>query len=439
MPAQPAPADNLARARQPPHSTLTDGSPSGQRFPPPRIGAGTNSGTAGHVLALVRQSEGLTRAEIIEQTGLARATVGNRLDALQSAGYISPGSPATASRGRPPSEFKFRPNGGVLLIAEAGATGARLALTDLAGSILHETRSSLEITIGPRDWLANVESMFDALLTEANQKPNQVKGIGLSLPGPVDFERGVVVSPPIMTGWDEYPIRSWFAGRFDCPVLIENDANAMTVGEHRASYANNSSLVMLKLATGIGAGIITDGRIYRGADGAAGDIGHIQITPPDSTEPPLCRCGNRGCIEAYASGWALIRDLNAEGRTVGSVTQVVDLIKTGDPLATAMSRRAGRLIGIALSDAVSLLNPGIVVIGGELSAAANDLFAGIRESVYARSLPLATRRLEIVPARLGAGAGVSGLTATVTDYIFNPARIDAILNRAAGYAFVRAY
>ncbi|HET7475223.1 MAG TPA: ROK family transcriptional regulator [Dermatophilaceae bacterium] len=391
-------------------------------------GQGEDSGgSAGHVLAIIRASDGLTRAEIIERTGLSRSTVGNRLDALHAAGLISLGSPTSAARGRPPTQFHFRADRGVLLIAEAGATGVRLALTDLAGTIRDQAKAALEVTLGPKDWLARVEALFDDLLARAGRDAGAVKGIGIALPGPVDFERGVVVSPPIMTGWDGYPIRSWFAERFDCPVLVDNDANAMTVGEHRASHADRSSMVMLKLATGIGAGIIAGGQIYRGADGAAGDIGHIQISPPDQGPAPLCRCGNLGCIEAYAGGWALIRDLNAGGRAVSSVAEVVALVGSGDPLATALSRRAGRLIGIALSDAVSLLNPGVVVVGGELAAAANELFAGIRESVYARSLPLATRRLEIVAAQLGDVAGVSGLAATLTDHIFEAARIDAAL------------
>lgn len=384
-------------------------------------------GSAGHVLQLIRRSEGLTRAEIIQRTGLARSTVGNRLDALQEAGFISLGTPTSSARGRPPSQFHFRHDGGALLIAEAGATGVRLALTDLSGTILHESRAALDITMGPVAWLGAVEALFDELLTLASFEAREVKGIGISVPGPVDFDRGVVVSPPIMTGWDGYPIRSWFSARFDCPVLVENDANAITLGEHRASHSHRSSMVLLKLATGIGAGIITGGQVYRGADGAAGDIGHIQINPPDVEVPPVCRCGNTGCIEAYAGGWALIRDLNAVGVPVTSVGEVVALVNSRDPQATQLLRRAGRLIGIALSDAVSLLNPGVVVLGGELAAGANELFAGVRESVYARSLPLATRSLEIVPARLGDVAGLFGLTAIVTDHVFDAARINSVV------------
>jgi predicted NBD/HSP70 family sugar kinase len=295
---------------------------------------------------------------------------------------------------------------------------------------LHEARDALDITIGPQAWLRSVDELFADLLRKADITADFVRGIGIALPGPVDFASATVVSPPIMTGWDGYPIRSWFVGKFDCPVLVDNDANAMTLGEHTTNFADSDSLVMVKVATGIGAGIIAQGLIYRGADGAAGDIGHIQISPPDDTPepPPVCRCGNTGCIEAYGGGWALLRDLRAAGREVSAVADVARLIESGDPLAVSLVRRAGRFIGIALSDVVSLLNPAVVVVGGELAARTPTLMAGIRESVYGRSLPLATRRLQIIPARLGDRSGMVGLTGMLTDYIFDARRIDAVLS-----------
>jgi predicted NBD/HSP70 family sugar kinase len=206
----------------------------------------------------------------------------------------------------------------------------------------------------------------------------------------------------------------------------------MALGEHTSEFSDRDSLVMVKVATGIGAGIIAHRSIYRGADGAAGDIGHIQINPPaDAFTPdgsaPVCRCGNFGCLEAYAGGWALLRDLANSGRDVRTIPDAVRLIVAGDPLAVNLARRAGRFIGKTLSEVVSLLNPSIVVIGGELAAGTDYVIAGIRESVYARSLPLATRKLQIVPARLGDRAGTVGLTSTLTDYIFDPRRIDASL------------
>ena len=385
------------------------------------------SGTPGQVLALIRAHGDVTRAELVDRTGLARATVGARLDTLQQAGLIAPAEVTSTSRGRPPSRFRFRREAGVLLIADSGATGVRLAVTDLAGTVEAQSRLALDIATGPDEWLDEVVLAFNELLDGLGLSPSSVHGIGLALPGPVDNVAGMVVSPPIMTGWDRYPIRDRLGAYFTCPVVVENDANAMAIGEHRLAHPEVSSMLMLKLATGIGAGLIAGGSIFRGADGAAGDIGHIQVVVPEEGTPPQCRCGNQGCIEAYAGGWALVRDLQEAGLDVATVHDAVQLIASGDPTATRLLRRAGRIIGIALSDAVSLLNPEVVVIGGELAAAENHLFAGIRESVYARSLPLATRRLQIVPAAQREMAGVSGLVTALCDHLYEPSRVDALL------------
>lgn len=391
-------------------------------------------GSAGHVLDLIRLTGGLTRAEILERTGLARATVTSRLASLRSAGLVTTGGTAAAGRGRPPSRFRFRDDNGALLLADAGATGVRTALTDLAGAIHHEVTVDLDITIGPEAWLGEVSALFEKLMRAEGVNPRFVRGIGIGVPGPVDFASGTVVHPPIMTGWNGYPIRSWFAPDFDCPVIVDKDANVMATGEFARGptrLTGRTSMLMLKVATGIGAGIVIDGRIHRGEDGAAGDLGHIQIAPVDDRGELRCRCGNLGCVEAYAAGWALVRDLQALGRPVRDVTDLAGLVRAGDPEALGLTREAGRTIGIALADAVSLLNPGLVVVGGELGDAADNLVAGIREVVYARSLILATRRLEIQAAGLGHAAGVIGLAKTLTDHIFDPARIDAGLDRAA--------
>ena len=236
-------------------------------------------------------------------------------------------------RGRPPSHFHFRAEQGALLIANAGATGVRTAVTDLHGRIRHEP-GSIDITVGPdsgspqsrplrrvarkrghrsrfRSWHRNRGARAGGFRQRDGGQPADHDGMG-RLPDPGLVRRAV-----------------------RCPVLVDNDANAMTLGEHTANFAECDSLVMVKVATGIGAGIIAQGEIYRGADGAAGDIGHIQISPPADwhrRSAPVCRCGNTGCLEAYAGGWALIRDLH-EGRNVAAIDDIVRLAEAGDPLA----------------------------------------------------------------------------------------------------------
>ena len=182
----------------------------------------------------------------------------------------------------------------------------------------------------------------------------------------MDFEAGLVISPPIMTGWDRFDIRGWFAPRYPCPVVVEKDANAMVFGEQPPGAPGHvRNMLYVKLGTGVGSGLIADGQIYRGADGAAGDIGHNQIPIPDDAPEPLCRCGNTGCVEAYAGGWALVRDLQAAGLDVTTVDDA-ERLKAGDATPCAWRAAAG-ILGAALADAVNLLNPRVVVLGGQLA------------------------------------------------------------------------
>lgn len=388
-------------------------------------------GSAGEVLRLLRSSGGLTRAEVMHRTGLARSTVTQRLDALVELGLVET-SGATSTGGRPASRFVFRPDVGALLVADVGATGVRAAATDLDGTVLAEVERPLDVASGPEPCLDIIDGLFDRLLQRAGLSPTCPLGVGLGVPGPVDFERGQVVTPPIMSGWDQFDIRSWFAPRRSCPVIVENDANAMAVGEHRLAHAAVDSLILLKISTGIGAGIIAGGKLFRGFDGAAGDLGHLQLNAPEEIGPqPVCRCGNHGCVEAYAGGWALVRDLRELGRDVSSVGDIVNLVRAADPEALAATRRAGRIIGAGLSDAVSLLNPAVVVLGGALTSAGEHLFAGVREAVYERSLPLATRRLSIVGASQGQHAGLAGLVVTLNDHLLDPSRIEEMLGAIA--------
>ncbi|MBG0565420.1 ROK family protein [Actinoplanes aureus] len=383
----------------------------------------------GDVLQLFRTEPTLTRADVMALTGLSRSTVNQRLDALLAAALVVPSGEGAPTGGRPASRFAFNSERGVLLVADIGATGMRTALCNLRGEVRQEHEQSLDVATGPDIVLSVVDEAFRALLAEAGRAAADVHGIGIDVPGPVDFDRGQVVSPPIMSGWDRYDIRAWFAGRYDCPVLVDKDVNAMAVGEHRSLYPEVRQLLMVKVGTGVGAGMIIDGEVFRGADGAAGDIGHIQLTVDDTDNEPVCRCGNTGCVEAYAGGWALVRDLNAAGRPVSTVQEALALIRTGDVTAVRLARRAGRILGHAIADAVSLLNPGVVVIGGQLAQIEEQLFAGIREMVYRRSLPLATRKLSIAATALGPRSGLVGMALLLADSIFAAHRVEGLIAR----------
>ncbi len=378
----------------------------------------------GAILALFRHGRARTRADLIRLTGLARSTVTQRLDVLLAAGLLVPDGESASTGGRPPTQFSFNASGGVLLIADVGASHLRCAVTDWAGRVLAEQASELDVAAGPHPVLAQVTEAFETLLAGAGRFPKDVRGIGVAVPGPVEFATGRVVSPPIMTGWDGFDIPGYFADRYDCPTLVDNDVNAMAFGEQRACWPQHLHMLMIKVGTGVGCGIIANGEIHRGAQGAAGDLGHI---PYSGEAGPVCRCGNIGCVEAYAGGWAILRDLRALGHDVRSSFDVVRLIRAGQPDAVRLARQAGRVLGQAISDAVSFFNPSLVVIGGQLAHADEPLLAGIREVVYRRSLPLATRDLQITTSRLNGRAGVTGLALMLGDHIFAPHAVDQAL------------
>ncbi|WP_160317580.1 ROK family transcriptional regulator [Arthrobacter sp. RIT-PI-e] len=370
------------------------------------------------ILHLLRSGLVLTKSEITAHTGLSRSTINQRIDALLDAHLVIP-SGSESTKGRPAESYAFNRTGGHLLVADIGATGMRVGLCDLAGTILEEVELSIAVTEGPDVVLGTVGKEFTQLLIGANASADSVLGIGVSVPGPVDTASGQVVHPPIMTGWDQYDIPGWFSSDYTCPVIVEKDANAMAFGEQQVSHPDVRHLLMVKVGTGVGSGLISDGRLHHGADGAAGDIGHNYVPKPDHVQDePECRCGNIGCLEAYAGGWALLRDLQAVGVEAESVEDAVRLLRSGNRDAVRLARNASQLLGETIAVTVNLFNPQVVVIGGQLAAADDYLFAGIRSAVYRRSLPLATRRIQITGATQGQQAGIIGLALLVAQSVF---------------------
>jgi predicted NBD/HSP70 family sugar kinase len=379
--------------------------------------------SAGSLLGLIRSGAATTRAELARHTGLARSTVAQRVDALQAAGLVYEAGGSASTGGRPPTVLALNDAGGVILVADLGATHARVAVTDLAGTPLAEQAEDLDIARGPDEALGWVSERFAELLRESGHDAKEVRGIGIGVPGPVEFDSGRPFNPPIMPGWDGFSIPDWFAGDYGAPVLVDNDVNIMARGEHWVHWRDIDHLLLVKVGTGIGCGIVAGGEIHHGARGAAGDIGHIRAT----SEDVVCRCGNVGCLEAVAGGQALAERLAAEGADTHNSRDVVALVRAGDATAMRMVRDAGRSLGEVLAGTVNFFNPAVIVIGGDIAEAQAQLLAGVREGIFSRSLALATRDLRIVPCRLGDRAGITGAAMMAIDEVLSPQAVDRAL------------
>ena len=386
------------------------------------------------VLDFVRTHGSTTRPSLVHATGLSRAVVTQRVAELLDYGLLVEGELGPSTGGRSPRLLRFPADAGHLLVADLGATSVDVALADLSGNVLTHVQEPCDIAAGPDAVLDRVEELFVRSLVSVEPRAVPLWGIGIGVPGPVEFESGRPVAPPIMPGWDRYAVRERFA-KYNVPVWVDNDVNIMALGERRAGIAKgHDNVVFIKIGTGIGAGIIMRGSLHRGTQGCAGDVGHMQVTDDSAV---VCRCGNVGCLEALAGGGALGRDAAAAARSGRSdflsalleekgTLEARDVAKGathGDPTCVELLTNAGRLVGHMLASVVNFYNPSLIVVGGGVAGAGDLLLATIRETVYRRSLPLATRELVVKRSALGDLAGVVGAGVMVTDELFRPAHL----------------
>ncbi|MDW5596427.1 ROK family transcriptional regulator [Conexibacter stalactiti] len=380
-----------------------------------------DDGTAGlgAVLQTIRRHGPLTRADLGARTGLGRATVAQRLDALIERGLVKPLGEQASTGGRPAGTFAFDPGGAIVLAVDLGASHADLAVTDLEGRMLLESAGAIAIAEGPDVVLAHVERRLDALLARSGRDVGEVLAVGVDVPGPVAFATGRPVSPPIMPGWDGYDIAGRLAARFGARVIVDNDANAMALAEQVEYWPECDELLYAKVGTGVGCGIVAGGRVFRGGQGAAGEIGHIAVRGYDTP----CVCGNSGCLEAVIGSAALVRRALSRGLDVTEPRAFDELVKRHDTTAMAIAREAGRLLGEVLAGLVNALNPTVVVLGGDL-AGSEPFAAGVREIVHQRAAPLATQHLQIVPSRLGDRAGTRGTAIMAIEHALSPRELD---------------
>lgn len=379
------------------------------------------------VLHAVRTRADVSQPELVRLCSSSRSIVAARVAELRTLGLLDDAGLGPSTGGRAPRRLRLRAEAGLVVGVDLGASGARLAVADLAGRILDESSIATDVADGPDVVLGRIEAAAESLL-DGHDAPRW--GLGIGLPGPVDVSAGLPVAPPIMPGWDRHPVRAQLAARLGMPVWVDNDVNLLALGELRAGPGvDGQDLICVKVGTGIGAGLVSDGRVHRGANGAAGDIGHIAVTDA----AVVCRCGNTGCLEAVAGGAALVRDAGELARTgrsaplaarladrgALSVADVSDAAEHGDPAARRLLAEAGRTIGATLATLVSFYNPARVVLHGRVVTAGDHVLAAVREVVYRRSLPLATRTLRIEPSALGAHGGLVGAVHLALDGAFS--------------------
>lgn len=381
------------------------------------------------IVVLVSSGRARSRKEIAESLGIAPSTVSQRVQAMLASGVLEETGEGASSGGRRPRSLRVPGSTGLLGVVDVGGTHARLGILRHGGELATTTEVAIAIADGPEAVLAQVTAALRDLATTLDATAGSVPdggtgsvpgsgtgaarllGVGISLPGPVDVARRALDSPSRMPGWSGFDVGSWLEDALGVPAVVENDANAMAVGEHFGHARRTRHSVSVKAGSAIGAGILVDDRLYRGAGGAAGDITHTRI--PAGGDTP-CTCGNRGCLETVASGAALVRLLREHGYDVDATADVLALVRDAEPVATTLARTAGRHLGAALCTVVNFFNPGAVYLGGALSTL-EPFVSAIRSQIYEGAHPLMTRDLVIAPSGLGADANLVGVGRLLQD------------------------
>ena len=376
------------------------------------------------MFALIRDREADTRTDLGKFTGLSRSAVAARVNALTTLGLVIETEDTHSTGGRPPARLSFDVDAGIVLAAAIGRSRSQLGVFSLGGDFLASDTVDQEIGVGPDELMPQITKRLEVLVDESGRTDHRILGVGLSIPGTADTTRGCSLDSPIMHGWDGIPLAPFFAETTSAPVFLDNDANAMVLAERRDNRDRFQNALLVKASTGLGAGIVAGGILQRGSLGAAGEFGHTKIAAAAGV---ACRCGDSGCLEAIAGGWALVRALQDRGRSVGHIRGVVELAVSGDPEARRLIRDSGRHIGETLAGAVNLLNPEVLIVGGDMAKAYDIFVAGLRETVYGNATALATKALTIQATTHDDLSGVIGSAAMVLDQVLSTRAIDEAL------------
>lgn len=370
------------------------------------------------MLQTVFWSAGSSRHALSERLDCSRSKTNGLVAALLDQGLLEEAGLQESSGGRRPESLALSDSIGLLLGVDLGATSLEVAVMRPDLTLLAHHAEDADVRAGPGVVLARVAEIFKRLLAHCGGSAKQVIGIGIGVPGPVDFSTGQLVNPPLMPEWDGFSIPDYFGQHLGAPVFVDNDVNLMALGELWRMQRGLQNFIVIKVGTGIGCGIVCHGEVYRGASGSAGDVGHICVDQAG----PRCHCGNLGCVEAMAAGPAIAR-MGMEAAQRGDSPALADVLRAngtlsaidvgqacrnGDAAANAVIQRAGTLIGQMLASVVNFFNPSHVYIGGGVTEVGPLFLASVRQSVYHRSLALSTRHLEIQYTPLGARSGLVG-------------------------------
>ncbi|MFJ8586853.1 ROK family protein [Streptomyces sp. NPDC093595] len=360
------------------------------------------------VVRAVRMAGSLTQAEIARTTGLSAATVSNIVRELKDGGTVE--VTPTSAGGRRARSVSLSGDAGIVIGVDFGHTHLRVAVGNLAHQVLAEESEPLDVDASSAEGFDRAEQLVKRLIETTGIGPDKVVGVGLGVPGPIDVSSGTLGSTSILPGWTGINPSEELSRRLGVPVYVDNDANLGALGELVWGGGRGvKDLAYIKVASGVGAGLVIDGQIYRGPGGTAGEIGHITL----DESGPVCRCGNRGCLETFTAARYVLPLLQPGHGPDLTMERVVQLAREGDPGCRRVIADVGRHIGSGVANLCNLLNPSRVVLGGDLAEAGELVLAPIRESVSRYAIPSAARQLSVAPGALGGRAEVLGALALV--------------------------
>ncbi|HWQ84435.1 MAG TPA: ROK family transcriptional regulator [Anaerolineales bacterium] len=399
----------------------------------PNVASLSMNGAEAKIFQALRQQGEISRTDISNLTGWSKAKTSHKIREFVEKGLLVEVGEGASQGGRRPRLLQINVQLGYLVGMDIGATSLDIALADVSGKICQRRTAVADVRQPPEEYLSRSRELILEMAAAQGCIPGQILGIGIGVPGPVDFGRGVLVAPPLMPDWEHFLISAFLQPAFpNAFIVVDNDVNIMALGEQRAGDGIGiDHFIFVKIGTGIGSGIISNGSIHRGSIGSAGDIGHICV----DKQGPICRCGNTGCLEAMAAGPA-ISEKAVYAATHGAsplLRQMMDAnggwlrpedvnlaCREGDQAALDIIRASGEMIGDVLAGLVNFFNPSHIFIGGGITSFGNHLLVAIRRAVLRRSLPLATTHLVINFSRMGPDIGVIGAIALVSEYVFMP-------------------